>query len=307
MRKTLLILFVLVGLATHAQSTFQELVTSAIKAGQEKNYTLSIGLYHKALALDSGNYHVYNRISTGHYLQNNLDSALFYCNLTLDIVPEDTNALYQRGHCYLDRKEYKKALDDFSATFDKTNKSKSDASFNMAKCYVGLGDLTTAIQYYQTTLKLEPNDKYTLYELGYCYASLSKPDKVSALKYYNQAIEQDPNYYHAYFNRGLLYAVQYKDKKRGHTDLEKSIELKPKSKMPYLYNGMLYREEKELEKARSMFDKVIELYPDYAEAYYERALTWYDIGVLNMVCRDLEKAEALGYTKAIEARKATCK
>lgn len=307
MRKTFLALFTLIALCVQAQSTFQEFITDAINAGEKKEHQLAINLYHKALELDPGNYHVYNRISTGHYLLKNLDSAIYYCNLTLSIVPSDTAALYQRGHCYLDKREYEKALGDFTATFEGKNKMDADASFNIGKCYFGLNNMEKAIEFYKITLALEPSDKYSNYELGYCYASLAKPDKAAALKYYTEAIKQDPNYYDAYFNRGLLYAVQFKDKKKGHADLERSIEIRPRNQLSYLYNGMLYREEKILDKARSMFDKVIELYPDYALAYYERAVTWYDIGVLNMLCRDLEKAEQLGYQKATEVRKKTCK
>nr|MBA3536028.1 tetratricopeptide repeat protein [Tatlockia sp.] len=198
-------------------------------------------------------------------------------------------------------------LNDFTLSFEKTNKRNSNASFNIGKCYFGLGNLEKAIEFYKTTLTLEPNDKYSFYELGYCYASLPTPDKDNALKYYTKAIDQDKNYYDPFFNRGLLYATQFKNLKKGHADLERSIEIRPKNKLSYLYNGMLYRDEEEFGKAKDMFNKVIELYPNYAEAYFERAVTWYKIGILNMVCKDLDKAESLGYTKATETKKQVCK
>ena len=287
--------------------TFEELTSAAIKAEQENDYRHAIDFYNKALKLDNKNYFIYNKLSLMYYYLDNLDSSIVYSDLTLKIAPNDTTALYQRGHCYLDKGNYQKALDDFSLSFEKTKKRNSDASFNIGKCYFGLGNLDRAMEFYQKTLTLEPNDKYSFYELGYCYASLLTPDKDNALKYYSKAIDQDKNYYDAYFNRGLLYATQFKNLKKGHADLERSIEIRPKNQLSYLYNGMLYRDEEGYGKAKEMFNKVIEFYPNYAVAYYERAVTWSRIGILNMVCKDLDKAESLGYTKATETKKQVCK
>lgn len=306
MRKILAIILTVFITKTYGQ-TFEELTSSAIKAGQGKNYRQAIDFYNQALSLDNENYFIYNKLSLMYYYLGNLDSAIVFCDLTLKTVPNDTTALYQRGHCYIDKGEYQKALNDFTLSFEKTDKRNSNAAFNIGKSYFGLGDIDKAIEFYKTTLTLEPNDKYSFYELGYCYASLSTPDKDNALKYYTKAIDQDKNYYDAYFNRGLLYATQFKNLKKGHADLERSIEIRPKNTLSYLYNGMLYRDEEDFGKAKDMFDKVIELYPDYAIAYFERAVTWYKIGILNMVCKDLEKAESLGYTKATKTKEQVCK
>ena len=194
MNKSFLILLVtLIACKTYGQ-TFEELTSSAIKAGQEKNYRQAIDLYNKALKLDNENYFIYNKLSLMYYYLDNVDSSIVYCDLTLKIVPNDTSALYQRGHCYMEKENYQKALDDFTLSFEKTNKTNSNASFNIGKCYFGLGNIDKAIEFYKTTLTLEPNDKYSFYELGYAFASLSTPDKENALKFYTKAIEQDKNY-----------------------------------------------------------------------------------------------------------------
>ena len=306
MNKTLIIILTLFVTQTYGQ-TFEELTSAATKAGQEEKYREAIGLYNNALKLDKGNYFIYNKLSLMYYYLENLDSSIVYCDLTLKIVPNDTTALYQRGHCNMDKGKFQKAIDDFTLAFEKTGKRNSDASFNIGKCYFGIGNIDKAIEFYKTTLTLDPKDKYSFYQLGYCYASLSTPDKDNALKYYTKAIDQDKNYYDPYFNRGLLYSTQFKNLKKGHEDLEKSIEIRPKNKLSYMYNGMLYRDEEDFGKAKDMFNKLIELYPNYADAYFERAVTWYKIGILNMACKDLDKAESLGYTKATETRKQVCK
>lgn len=306
MKRNLFLLLTFIVCKSYGQS-FEELTTSAIKAGNEKNYRLSIEFYNKALKIDKENYFIYNKLSLMYYYLDNLDSAIIFCNLTLRTNPNDSTALYQRGHCFMDKNEFQKAINDFTLSFEKTNKRNSNASFNIGKCYSGLGNFDKAIEYYKLTLVLEPNDKYSFYQLGYSYASLSKPDKDNGLKFYTKAIEQDKNYYDPYFNRGLLYATQFKNLKKAHIDLEKSIEIRPKNQLSYLYNGMLYRDEEDFGRAKDFFNKVIEIYPNYGEAYLERAITWYKIGILNMVCKDLDKADNLGQEKAKEYKKQLCK
>ena len=305
--RNIVFLFLILGSSVSYAQTFEELTKSAINAENHKNYREAISLWNQALKLDEGNHFLFNKIGLMYYYLNQVDSAIIYYNLTLSKFPSDTVAHFQRGHCYLYKDEFQKALDDFLAAFVATEKKNPDASFNVGKSYAGLGNLEKAIEYYKITLNLTPNDKYSYYELGFCYASLPQPDKENALSNYNKAIQLDDKYYEPYLNRGLLYAVQFRNLKKAHQDLEKSIDIKPKNKLSYLYNGMLYRDEDILEKSEDMFNKVIALYPDYAEAYYERAINWYKIGILNMVCRDLNKAESLGLTKATEDKKKLCK
>lgn len=287
--------------------TFEELTQLAIKSGKEKKYPEAISLYKKALQLDNENHHIFNKLSLIYFSLSKYDSSIYYSDLVIKKKPSDTMALYYRGHSYMALNEFEKALDDFKKSFEQTNKSNPHACFNIGKCYSEIGNYTKAIEYYLLTLKLEPNDKYSFYELGHSYASLTNPDKNNALLYYNKAIEQDSNYYAPYFNRGLLYATQYKDLKNAHIDLEKSIQIRPKNKLSYLYNARLYRKEQEFGKAKDMCNILVDLYPDYADAYFERALIWYDIGILNMVCKDLEKAESLGQINAGEYKKRVCK
>src|SRR4051794_23844531 len=109
MKKTLVILFTLFICKIYGQ-TFEDLTQSAIKAGNEKNYREAIDLYNKALKLDNENYFIYNKMSLMYYYLDNLDSSIIYCNLALKKAPNDTTALYQRGHCYMDKNEFQKAI-----------------------------------------------------------------------------------------------------------------------------------------------------------------------------------------------------
>jgi tetratricopeptide (TPR) repeat protein len=166
---------------------------------------------------------------------------------------------------------------------------------------------TLTLQDYKKQLALKPNDTLLLYQVGHYFAAdTTGLQKDSALKYYNKAISKSQAFYEAYLDRGYLYALQFGSYRKAHKDFEKSIEIRPMNHLSYLYNGMLYFNEKEYEKSKLMYDKAIELYPDFGEAYYERSFAWYQIGINTMVCSDLDTAAKLGFTKAEEAKQTYC-
>ena len=305
MTKYLFIFLLLFSQCSFGQ-TFENYAKLGFDAQLNRNYQEAVLQYSKAQKLAPHNTDINSRIGLMYYYLNRYDRSLVYYNLSLTDKPKDSIAHYQRGFVYLDSGVYQKALEDFTIAFD-MDKTSADACFNIGKSYAGLSKFDKAIDYYKTTLLLSPNDTLSFYEIGYCYAAQSVPDKDSALKYYDKAIEHSKNYYDPLFNRGLLYAEQFNDLKKGHKDLEKSIEIKPKNHLSYLYNGLLYFGENEFGKAKDMYNKVIDLYPDYGQAYYERARAWYGIGILNMVCKDLDKAESLGFAQATEGKKQLCK
>lgn len=169
MNKIVIALLILVTSVTYGQ-TFEELVTSAAETREKENFTEAIALYNRALLLDEDNHNIYNKLSLLHYYLGDVNNSILYCNKTLYLVPDDSTALYQRGYCYLSSGHYKKALDDFIRAFELTDLQNSNGSFNIGKCYFGLGDLNKAIEFFELTLRLEPNDKSSYFQLGYCYA-----------------------------------------------------------------------------------------------------------------------------------------
>ena len=60
---------------------------------------------------------------------------------------------------------------------------------------------------------------------------------------------------------------------------------------------------------KSVYDKVIDLYPDFAQKLIMNALLALSAmgDATNGACNDLNEAEKLGYKKATETKKAICK
>lgn len=77
-------------------------------------------------------------------------------------------------------------------------------------------------------------------------------------------------------------------------DLDKVIELSPNMAVAYFNKGVLYAEMQDYTSALSLFNKAIELKPDFGEAYYNRGYAYFKLGNRVGGIADLSKAGELG-------------
>lgn len=91
-------------------------------------------------------------------------------------------------------------------------------------------------------------------------------------------------YLNALISSAHIHAMvsQYDD---GINDLNIAIELMPAANL-YLLRGQMYLATYEWDKARTDFDHIIELYPDYAPAYFHRGVLYYSILQTGLTTRD---------------------
>ena len=62
----------------------------------------------------------------------------------------------------------------------------------------------------------------------------------------------------------------------------------------YIYLGVTYGQQGELQKAVDVFTKAIEVNPSYAPAYYNRGAAYYQMGKEKEAMNDMRKAAQLG-------------
>ncbi len=124
-------------------------------------FTKAGGFYRNAVSLDSHSSFTHLKLAKYYYKMGRLNSTtnkkiadsylnagIDEANTTLEIDPENRDALETLGDIYLFKKGF-----------------------------------TEALNYYQKLLKLKPDDNLLLYTIGYCYESLGMLDK-SAINYY---------------------------------------------------------------------------------------------------------------------------
>ncbi len=75
----------------------------------------------------------------------------------------------------------------------------------------------------------------------------------------------------------------------------------------YYDSGVAKANSGDYQGAIKKFDKVIEINPKFARAYYNRGVAKIGLGLKDSGCLDLSRAGKVGYSKAYEAIKKYCK
>lgn len=137
-----------------------------------KQSTLAINYFKEANKLDSKNHIPYNGIGEVYRdVIKNLDSALYWYNLTLTVKPKERKACYGIGYIYNAKGKYQEA-----------------------------------IPFIITAIEQESNYTAAYIELGYAYHKTNKNDE--ALLNFNKAITLDPKNANARYYKGLVFIQQ---------------------------------------------------------------------------------------------------
>jgi len=126
-----------------------------------------------------------------------------------------------------------------------------------------------------------------------------------AIYHYNEAIRINPVYAHAYYNRGIVYYT-LGQKQLALEDFKEAIRIIPKNpNYAEAYNnlGVTYTDLGHYQLAIENYAEAIRLKPDYAEAWNNRAFTYFIKGDSISGCRDAQKACALGNCSTLQAAK----
>ena len=183
-------------------------------------------------------------------------------------------------------------------TSDANAESRAVALYNRGIAYRRKGQLDLAIQDFDQALRLQPNDAEALNNRGITLDDMGAFDR--AIQDFAKAIRLKPNYAEAYFNRANSYrhksqherAMQDKlprqmGKVRAGTtagispdadairDYDQAIRVKSDYAAAFVNRGIAYYDKGQYDLAIEDYDEAIRLQPDLAEAYNNRALAYY--------------------------------
>jgi tetratricopeptide (TPR) repeat protein len=136
-------------------------------------------------------------------------------------------------------------------------------------------------------------------------ALLEKRKFDRAIFHYNEAIRINPTYAHAYLNRGNTYYI-LGNKQSALDDFKEAINLIPRTtNYAAAFNnlGVAYADLGQYKPAIDNFNEAIMLKPDYADAYNNRGLSYFNQEKKDLGCQDAQKACKLGNCKALEFAK----
>jgi tetratricopeptide (TPR) repeat protein len=171
---------------------------------------------------------------------------------------------------------------------------------NLGLVLVAEGKIEEAIDHYNKTIRLKPDDAGVYNNRGNAYYELGRHQR--AIEDFNEAIRLKPDDVAAYTNRGNAY-YELGQYQRAIEDFNEAIRLKPDDAATYINRGPAYYALGQYQRAIKDFNEAIRLKPDGAAAYINRGVAYLSRGNNELGCRDAQKACALGNCKLLETAK----
>jgi tetratricopeptide (TPR) repeat protein len=268
-------------------------------------YRDAISFYNKAVDADPKNAAAYSVRGWAFYQIRDYQAALKDNNRALDLKPNVPSALVNRSWTLWGMKQYDKALVDANRTIELVP-DYARAYLVRAMAYLYMNNNVKAIEDFNKTIEMYPKPNAVAYlNRGAAYRNIGRYEE--AFKDYQKTLEINPANPDVYHSRGYAYFLQknYDDALR---DINKALELNKNPVTPlfspvtaqYL-RGLVYNQLKDYAGAIRDFSKVIELEKDNAGAYYNRSLSYRQIGKADESASDLKKAALLGDVRAKKA------
>ncbi len=197
-----------------------------------------------------------------------LDGALADYDESIRLKPDFPEAINNRGLVRKDKGDIDGAIKDYTYAMEFDFPERYQCFFSRGNARNEIGDLDGALADYDEAIHLKPDFPEALTNRG--IARKKKGDIDGAIKDYTRALEFDfPERFNAYMNRGNL----------------------------RIRKG-------DIEKALSDYEEAIRLKPDFAHAYFNRALFWEMNKKFSSAVADYEKYVELGGGKQDDSQKA---
>lgn len=208
--------------------------------------------FSKAISLDPTGTEARLKLSEMKLLQHQYTEAMTLANEALRIDPRQPRGYFLKGWIHAEAGDTALAISSYQTAVEQ------DPEFYEA--YMSLGLLLAsmhdplAMQYYTSALEIQPRSVEALYDMA-MFAQEHGNDSL-ALRCYDRIKEIEPDYPRAWYNTGFVLLEHHRD----------------------------------IDGARTQFNKAIELLPDYTEAYYSRGLTYELEGRLDSALKDYKQA-----------------
>ena len=188
------------------------LVTRGNTYYESLEYQNALDMYNDAIINNPNNYLAYLKKANCLYHLNRSNEAINVYNQCLKMNPKLISAVYNIGYVEYSFKNFSEASMKFTQALDLANKAKKEKYFEpiyygKALCFFQEGDFKNALQLFEKSNDLIPNDPLTLNNIGRCYVKLKNIDK--AIDYFTNSFSYSKDkFYIALYNKAdCLYSL----------------------------------------------------------------------------------------------------
>ena len=209
-------------------------------------------------------------------------------------------------HYYL--KEYDRALEDINTSIEL--RPTIDENYRMrSRIYFAKENYSDSIKNLNTAEILRPKDPETEEWREWASKNLLnkghrafKTDLQAAIENYNLSVKFDDQNFETYYWRGMAF-YRLEDFESALSDLELAIKINPHHFELYRMVDHILVKDQQWDTIINYWNNFLELEPDHAEAYLERAGTYYQKKDFEKALGDLEKSCDLGNIEACKRYK----
>lgn len=232
--------------------------------------------------MDEGKY--YGAKGDIYFAKQQFDLALAEFDTCSKYSPEFTECALKSAEIHLYFRRYAEALEQINNAL-RRDEYIPRAYFMKGMLYAETGDTALAASSYQTATEVNPNYYEAYIALGFLYAA-AKNDL--AIEYYSTAITLQPRSVEALYDKAIyLQDTGFRDSARYEEAMllyDKIIEIDPDNAAAYFNKGYIHLEyysrnrDGSYADASEWFSKAIERYPQYYQAFYNRGLSEESMG-----------------------------
>jgi tetratricopeptide (TPR) repeat protein len=211
---------------------------------------------------------------------------------TLAVAAPSGLVLNNLGKVYQKSGDYVRAVREYDSAI-RTSPQLVDAYNGRGIVYNALADYPRAIKDFDKAVELNPAYADAYNNRGTSYTALHDWDR--AIADFDHAIAINPQHAKALWNRAIAYGMGLGDFTKAIADCDRALSLNPPEAAGiYRSRGAARGATGDFARAIADFDRAIEIDPQYAQAYYDRGMTYNRIGNRSRAIDDLTEATRLG-------------
>jgi serine/threonine protein kinase/Tfp pilus assembly protein PilF len=170
--------------------------------------------------------------------------------------------------------------------------------YQMGLCHMLDGQPAAAVAAYTVCISLRPEAAICYVSRGTAYSGINQTE--DALSDLNKAQELDPDFWAVFLNRGAVHLAR-KDFTAAEADFQKVIELRPQLPGPHHNLGMAYEAQQRYAEAEAEATAAIAIDESYFKAYSTRAIARLQLGNPNGALNDFMRVIELDQDPAQQA------
>lgn len=222
----------------------------------------SVEALDKATSLNANNIPALLKLAEIYVVVRDYKKAVEYIDKVMKLDESQPKAYFFRGIVLLENGDTLHSIRNFQKAID-VDQDYFDAHLQLGLLYADKKN-KLAVDYFNNALNIKPDNTDVSYYLAIYYQETGGYNE--AIKIYEGLLLKDPKFYYALYNIGYINLVYLKDYNIAIDYFTKVIELKPEYTDAWYNRGFAYELQKDAENSRKDYMKALELTPNYEKA-----------------------------------------